>query len=241
MIKQDEVLDVLSEGLFLLQKKRGFKYGVDSILLTSFFKCRFNDRVLEFGSGTGVISLLINKIYNAKVTGIEIQKDYVDMSNRTLKINAIKNVEFIHGDFCNLNNHYQAGSIDVIVSNPPYFKTDIVSNNQSKSLARHEIAMDLERLVISASRLLKNRGNLFLLYPTDRLQELLYVFQKYNLSLRNMRFVHSKINEKSHISLITAVKNTNSQVIIHPPLILYDTSGYTQDLLDIYRKLEMEK
>ena len=173
-LQPDESLDDLLHGeLKLIQKKGGYRYSVDALLLSSFALPFARDQaVLDMGAGTGVVALILAKRGNPRrVVGVEIQKGLSGLAKRNSELNrTTPRVEIIHGDACQISLDFPAGTFDLIVSNPPFFANDTghVSPNQEKALARHEIAMSLRCWLAEAKKLLAPGGRIMIVFPADQ-------------------------------------------------------------------------
>jgi len=243
IIKEDEVLDDLEyKDLKIIQKKDGFKFGMDAILLTNFSKnIKKNAKVLELGTGTGVISILLSEKTDLnKIIGIEIQEQISEMANRSVKLNKLENkVEIINENIKNIENVLEKSTFDVVVTNPPYKKknTGIVNNNDIKLISKHEITANLEDFIKVGSAMLKSNGEFYMVHRPDRIADIMSLFRKYKLEPKVLQFVYPKLGEKANLLLIKAVKNGGEFLNVEKPLYIYNQNGtYTKELLDIYGK-----
>ncbi len=243
MNQQEEQIDILNSQISIIQKKKGFKYGIDSVLLSHFVDAKAYKNVLDMGSGTGIISfLLYSRQLCENIIGIDIQDSYVEMSNRSVEMNSIDNVTFISGDFCNLKSFFSAESFDMIVSNPPYFlENRMLSGSEDKRISRFEIKMTMEELFKNASYALKNRGEFYLVHRPYRLNDIINTLTKFSLEPKVVRFVHPKKGVSSNLVLIKAIKNANRELKVLAPLYVYDENGYTKEINRIYKEINMER
>lgn len=243
MLKKDERIDDLEyKGLKIVQNKNWFCFGIDSVLLSDFAKeIKNNSTVLDLGSGTGIISILLSKKINAKkIIGVEIQKDVYEMSKKSILLNDLQNVEFINEDIKNLNNIIKNNSCDAIVTNPPYMKNNSGiknNNNEYKLISRHEIKCNIEDIIKISSKLLKDNGELYMVHRPDRLVGIIETLRKYKLEPKKIRFVHSRQGENSNLVLIKAIKNSREFLKVEKPLYIYKKDNkYTDEVLEIYNK-----
>ena len=242
VLKKDERIDDLEyKGLKIIQNKNWFCFGIDSVLLSDFAKeIKDNSTVLDLGSGTGIISLLLSKKICAKqIIGIEIQKEVCEMSKRSVLLNNLKNVEFINEDIKKINKIIKKSSIDAIVTNPPYMKNNsgIKNDNEIKLISRHEIKCNIEDIVKVSSKLLKDNGELYMVHRPDRLVGIIEILRKYKIEPKKIRFVYSREGENSNLILIKAVKNSGEFLKIEKPLYIYNKNNkYTDEVLEIYNK-----
>lgn len=245
ILKDNERIDDLQlNNLKIIQNKDGFCFGIDAVLLSDFAKdIRNNSKVLDLGTGTGIIStLLCAKTKLSKIYGIDIQKDVCDMASRSIKLNNLENkFEIINSNIKDLTNIFEEASFDAIVSNPPYKKDNSGLQNESetKLLSRHEITASLEDFIKVSSKLLKNNGNIYMVHRPERLSDLFYLLKKYNLEPKKLRMVQSYVDSKPKLILVKATKNGKSFLNIEEPLIIYNKDGsYTDEILKIYGKGE---
>lgn len=242
MLKKDERIDDLEyKGLKIVQNKNWFCFGIDSVLLSDFAKeIKNNSTVLDLGSGTGIISILLSKKINAKkIIGVEIQKDVYEMSKKSILLNDLQNVEFINEDIKNLNNIIKNNSCDAIVTNPPYMKNNsgIKNDNEYKLISRHEIKCNVEDIIKISSKLLKDNGELYMVHRPDRLVGIIETLRKYKLEPKKIRFVHSRQGENSNLVLIKAIKNSGEFLKVEKPLYIYkEDNKYTDEVMEIYNK-----
>ena len=230
------------KGLKIIQNNNFFKYGIDSVLLSDFAKnMKRNSKVLDIGTGTGIISILLaGKTESKEIVGIEIQKDVADMAKRSVKLNDLENkIKIINDSILNIENYFEEGYFDNVVTNPPYQKnnTGLKNENEKKIISRHEVLCTLEDVIYKSFKILKDKGNFYMVHRPERLVDILFLMRKYNLEPKEIRFVQSKANEKPNLVLIKGVKNSGEFLKILNPLIIYENNGnYTDEILKIYNK-----
>lgn len=240
LYENERIDDLQYKNLKLIQNKKGFCFGVDSVLLSDFAKeIKSNCVVLDIGTGTGIIGLLLCKKTNLrKIYGIEIQKDVADLAKRNVLINQLENkFEIIHCDINHIFEHLEPSSIDCIVTNPPYKKanTGIQNEDERQMISRHEVKCTLEDIIKNASKLLKDKGEFYMVHRAERLVDIMSILRQYRLEPKNIRFVHSKPAEKPNLILVKAVKYANPFLKIDKPLVIYDEDGnYTEEINQIY-------
>ncbi len=239
-----EQIDFLNQELSIIQKKYGFKYGIDSVLLADFVDSK-GDILVDLGTGSGIVPILLERKNNFKqIIGLDIQKEYIDMAKRSAIMNGQDEIiEFLVGDLMNLSDLFSDGSISSICTNPPYFKSEsgIVSPDRKKAIARNEILMDLEGLIYNSSRALKNRGDFFIVYRPNRLAELIHTLKKYTLEPKRLRFIYPKEGSDSNMLLLHAKKNAGEELKVLPPLYVYEGEDYTREILEIYNEVEIDR
>ena len=243
LLKENERIDDLEfKNLKIIQKNDGFCFGIDSVLLSDFSKeIRNNSQVLDLGTGTGILSILLSeKTKLKKIYGIEVQKDIANMAERSVKLNKLDNkIEIINDDINNLENIFNENSFDAIVTNPPYKNenTGKKNDNEYKYISRHETTANLEKFIKIGFKMLKDKGFLFMVHRPERLADIIYYLRTNKIEPKKIRFVYSNKDKPPKLVLIKAVKNANRFLTVEKPLIIYDETGnYTSEILKIYNK-----
>lgn len=236
----ERIDDLQFKELKIIQNTDGFCFGIDAVLLTNFCKIKNNASVVDLGTGTGVIPILLSKKSNAKeLIGLEIQKEVSDMANRSVILNGLENkVKILNGDIRDVHNLFERNKVDVVTSNPPYMHSNgIININDKKAISRHEIKCNLEDVIKAASYLLKPNGKFFMVNRPLRLVDMIYFGRKYNLEPKFIRFVHSKELKSPKLVLMEYVKNGKPESKILEPLYIYNENNeYTQEIIEIYSK-----
>ncbi len=242
-LKNNERIDDLEyKGLKIIQNKNGFCFGIDSILLSDFAKgIKKGARVLDLGTGTGIIAtLLCGKTELSEVTGIEIQKEVYEMAKRSIQLNHLENkFKIIQDNILNLNKYFEKNTFDAIVTNPPYKKkeTGVQNEDKRKLISRHEIEANIEDFIKVSKDMLKDKGELYIIYRPERLVDLLSVMREYKIEPKRIRFIYSNIHTVSKLVLIQGVKNAKPFLKLEENLYIYDEKGnYTEEILKIYNK-----
>lgn len=226
MLYENEDMTLLRDNYKLIQKVNGFRFSVDAVILSDFFAPNKSGKVLDIGTGNGIIPILLyakNKSNN--IVGIDIQEENTSLANRNMELNNLTNyIEIVNSD---IKEYPLGNSFDYIVSNPPYMKVDGKKQNDlsSKAIARHEIKLDLVELVKSAKRLLKPVGSFSLVHRSYRFTEIARVLEENGFSIKRVRFVYFSKEKNSNLVLVEAWKGKKCQLEIEPPLFL-EESGY---------------
>lgn len=243
ILKENERIDDLEyKGLKIIQNSNGFCFGIDAVLLSNFAKdIKNNSIVLDLGTGTGILSILLSKKTKLKkIYGIEIQEEVSKMAKRSVELNKLENkIEIINKDIKELKNFFERNSIDSIITNPPYKKlnTGEISEKKNLLISRHEITATLEDFIKISSYLLKDKGSFYMVHKPERLAEIIYKLKKNNLEPKVLRFVHSNNEKEPKLILIKAIKNAKEFLKIEKPLFIYNKEGeYTEEILKIYNK-----
>jgi tRNA1Val (adenine37-N6)-methyltransferase len=243
LMKEDETLESLFGGrLKILQKKKGYRYTIDSVLLAHFVEPKKGERILELGAGSGVISLLLAfRNPGVRVTGLELQADLADMAGRSVAMNDLEGrVKMICGDARKAADLLEARSKDVVVFNPPYRKVGSGKLNpgREKALARHEIAGSIEDFMRAASYALEPGGRVCLIYPCTRMVEAIHRMRVEKMEPKRLRIVHSRPGSRGDFILVEGMKGGGEELAVLPPLFIYkDGEGYSEELEALFRNL----
>ena len=242
ILENERIDDLEFKGLKIIQNKDGFCFGIDSILLSDFAKeIKKGSKVIDLGTGTGIIGILLcMKTELSKIMGVEIQKEVYDMAKRSIKLNNLENkFEIINENIKNLENIIETGTFDAVVTNPPYKKigTGLTNENEKKLISRHEITANLEDFIKVSSKMLKDKGTLYMVHRPDRMVDIIELLRKYKLEPKKIKFVYPNANKDANLILLKAVKNANPFLKIEKPLYVYNQNGeYSDEILKIYGK-----
>ena len=222
--------------------KFGFCFGIDSILISDFAKnIKKNSKVADLGTGTGIIGLLLCKKTNlAEMTGIEIQEDVANMAERSIKLNNLEEKFRIINS--NINEIFskkllEKNVFDVVVMNPPYKEvgTGEINENEKKLISRHEIKANLSDFIKTASGLLKDKGELYIVHKPERMPDIIQKLRENKIEPKELRVVYSNKNSEASLILIKAVKGGKKFLKIDRPLYIYNESGkYSDEIKQIY-------
>lgn len=244
-LKDNERIDDLEfKNLKIIQNKDGFCFGIDSILLTDFAKnIKQNSKVIDLGTGTGIIPILLyGKTKNTKFVGVEIQPEVAEMADRSVKLNLLEdNIEILNTNILELSKKYNRGSFDVVTTNPPYKKinTGVINENNKKLISRHEITASLDDFIKTASFLLKDLGEFYMVHRPDRLVDIFYSMRKNKIEPKKIKFVYPNKNKKTNLVLIKGIKNGKQFLEFENNLYVYNEDGdYTDEILKIYNKIK---
>lgn len=242
-IKENERIDDLQyKDLKIIQETDGFCFGIDSILLSDFAKnIKKNSKVADLGAGTGIIGLLLCKKTNlAEMTGIEIQEDVANMAERSIKLNNLEEKFRIINS--NINEIFskkllEKNVFDVVVMNPPYKEvgTGEINENEKKLISRHEIKANLSDFIKTASGLLKDKGELYIVHKPERMPDIIQKLRENKIEPKELRVVYSNKNSEASLILIKAVKGGKKFLKIDRSLYIYNESGkYSDEIKQIY-------
>ena len=247
-LKENERIDDLEyKDLKIIQNKEGFCFGIDSILLVDFAKkIKDNTCVLDLGTGTGIIPILLSqKTKLKKAYAVEIQEEVADMAKRSVELNRLgEKIEIINDNIKNIQEYFKNQSIDVIITNPPYKKKNsgIINEEEKKIISRHEITASLEDFIKEGSKVLKDKGEFYMVNRPERLVDIVVAMRKYKIEPKLIRMVYSKVEKSPVLVLVKGIKNANPFLRIEPNLYIYDKNGeYTDEIYKIYNKKRIDR
>ena len=238
-ILQDEDLEDLQNGYSILQPKKGFRFGMDAVLLAAFAGEVKGARVLDLGCGTGIIPILMcARTEGCHFTGLEIQPRAADMALRSVRGNHLQDrISIVQGDIREAGSVFGAASFDVVVSNPPYMpgQHGLLNPDRAAAIARHEVLCSFQELVPQAARVLTGTGRFFLVHRPFRLAEIMVTLSNYHLEPKRMRLVHPFDGREPNLVLLEAVRGGRPGLAVEKPLIIYREQGvFTDEVKNVY-------
>lgn len=240
LLKPEERLDDLQRnGYKIIQHPSKFCFGMDAVLLSGFANVKPGESVLDLGTGTGIIPILLEaKTKGKKYVGLEIQEESADMATRSVQYNNLEEkVQIVHGDIKEASALFGKASFDVVTTNPPYMNDQhgIKNPNLPKAIARHEILCSLEDVIREASFVLRENGRFYMVHRPFRLVEIITWMTKYHLEPKRMQFVAPYVNKEPNMVLIEGLKGGRSRIKVEPILIVYkEPNVYTDEIYKIY-------
>ncbi len=238
----DETLDdLLLKDLKLIQKKEGFRFTLDSVVLAHFASVKEGDRIVDLGTGSAVIPLLLSsRLHKYHITGVEIQKDIAQMAERSVRLNGLMdNISIYNGDFRDVHRVLGGGTYSLVTANPPYWSVGegLVSPVESRAISCHEVSAGLRDFVVAAGKLLNYQGRFAIVYHTERLVETIALLRANRLEPRRIRFIHPFVDKPARHFLLESRKSAPADLKVLPPLIVYQEKGkYSQEILEWYGK-----
>lgn len=239
-LKPEERLDDLQvNGYEIIQNPGRFCFGMDAVLLSNFARVKKGEKVLDLGTGTGIIPILLTaKTEGESFWGLEIQEESADMARRSVAHNHLEaKVEIVTGDIKEAADIFGLASFDVITTNPPYMigQHGIANASDTKAIARHEVLCTLEDILRESARILKPRGRFYMVHRPFRLAEIFSKMVKYGIEPKRMRMVHPYVDKEPNMVLIEGVRGGNPRMTVERPLIVYKETGvYSDELLGEY-------
>lgn len=239
-LKPNERLDDLQRnGYKLIQNKDIFCFGMDAVLLCSFTRVNEGEKVIDLGTGNGVIPILLKGRTSGKhFTGLEIQDINVDMASRSVRFNGLEDfVDIVKGDIKEASSIFKGASFDVVTTNPPYMNDNhgLKNPDMAKAIARHEVLCTLDDVVREGAKLLPHNGRLYMVHRPHRLVEIFETMRKYKLEPKRMRLVYPFADKEANMVLIEAIKGAKSMLKVEEPLVVYKEKGiYTDEVRKLY-------
>ncbi|MCB4204647.1 methyltransferase [Deferribacterales bacterium Es71-Z0220] len=224
---------ILSKEIKVCQPKNGFRFSLDSVLLARFVSKKKAKYIIDIGSGSGVIALLLHKLYNfTNIDALEYQESMYHCLNETIKLNSCENI--IQPINIDLKQYKPKNKYNIMVSNPPYRKSSSgrVCNAHEENIARFDDELGIIDIFKFAKSYLENLGSLYISYDADLTEELLGNSRKYNLEPKRLRFFHPDINKPARLVFIEFKKASSVEMIVEPP-IFQKINGQKNDKFDI--------
>lgn len=238
-LQENERLDDLQNGYFIIQNTKNFCYGIDAVLLAGFARVKPGERVLDMGTGTGIIPILLKaKTPGEHFTGLEIQEESAQMARRSVVYNGLeKDIEIRTGNIREAAAIFGRASFSVVTCNPPYMTGShgLVNPHLPKAIARHEVLCTLEDVISQAAQVLEPRGRFYMVHRPFRLAEIMGLMMKYQLEPKRMRLVYPYVDKEPNMVLIEGLLGGNPRITVEKPLIVYERPGiYTDEIREIY-------
>ena len=243
LIRDGETVDDILDGRFrVIQKKTGYRFSLDALLLAHFVRMKKGDALLDLGTGSAVIPLLLYHRWGcSRVAGIEIQPDLADMARRTLALNGLPDqIGIIKGDIRSIEQHIAPHSFDAVTFNPPYRKLQSGKINPipEKAQARHEIHGSVGDFIQAAAYAVRAHGRIFLIYQASRLVELIVQMRRFRVEPKRLRMVHSRVEMEGEFVLMEGIVTGGEELAVLPPLFIYEETGvYTPAMQEVFSDL----
>lgn len=238
----ERIDDLQCNGYQIIQNPQKFCFGMDAVLLSSFAKLGKLENVLDMGTGTGVLPILLSaKTQAAHFEALEIQEESADMARRSVMLNQLQNrIHITTGDLTAASSLFGKHTFDAVVTNPPYMndRHGLKNPDLPKAIARHEIFCTLEDVIRESSNVLKPKKSLYMVHRPFRLAEIFRIMSKYRMEPKRMCLVHPYVYKEPNMVLVEAVRDGNPMLKIEPPVIVYERPDvYTKQLLEQYKSM----
>ena len=240
MLKPNERIDDLQRNNYrIIQDPERFCFGMDAVLLSGFAKAKEGDHVIDLGTGTGIIPILMEaKTKASNLVGLEIQPESADMAQRSVELNHLeKKIRIVTGDIREASSIFGAATFDVVTSNPPYMTEHhgITNEKSPKAIARHELLCTLEDVICQAAKLLRPGGSFYMVHRPFRLVDIMVLMREYHLEPKRMKLVYPYIDKDHNMVLIEGLRGGRPRMTVEKPLIVYKEPGvYTDEIYEIY-------
>jgi tRNA1Val (adenine37-N6)-methyltransferase len=231
--------DLERDGLKIIQKEKGFRFGVDAVLLSDFAKIRKNDLVMDFCTGTGVLPILLyGKSHAKEIMGIELQEEFAEMAKRSVALNHIEDkVKILQGDIREEKLLKSLPKFNVVTVNPPYKKENsgIINEKDALTIARHEVSLNLEEVIRGARTVLKDQGRFYMIHRPERLADILTLMRKYRIEPKRLRMVYPNTKKAPTMVLVEGLRDGGEFLKVEAPLYVYNDDGtYADEIRRIY-------
>ncbi len=241
----ERIDDLQINNLKIIQNPKGFCFGIDAVLLANFVSLKKNAKVVDLGTGTGIIPILLaGKSETSHITALEIQEEVANMAQRSIQLNNIEDrIKILNMDLKDAEKVLEVNSYDVVTSNPPYMHSEgLINTEDKKAISRHEVKCSLEDVIRTASRLLKHNGRFFMVHRPIRLADIMVYCRQYKLEPKKIQFIHPTYGKKPNLLLVECIKAAKPELKILDPLYVYNEEGkYTAEIFHTYGKTKVEE
>lgn len=236
---QERIDELQRNGYKIIQNPQKFCFGMDAVLLSGFARVREKETVLDLGTGTGIIPILLEaKTQGEHFTGLEIQEESADMARRSVCLNHLEEkIDIVIGDIKEASAIFGKNAFDVVTTNPPYMAGNhgIANPDRHKAVARHELLCSLEDVLREASAVLRSNGSFYMVHRPFRLTEIFLMMVKYRLEPKRMRLVYPYADKEPNMVLIEGQLGGRPRITVEKPLIVFkEPDVYTDEITDVY-------
>ncbi len=219
------------DGIKIVQDSEGFKFSLDSVLLANFVTLnKSTKKIMDIGSGNGIIPILLSLKTDAHIDGVEIQRECYLNSLESIKLNKMDNISIFNDDIKDFYKTLESDTYDIVVSNPPYFMGNIHNINEMKKIARHSLSLDYKDVIVISKKILKNNGLLSIVHRPENLMDILMFMRSNNIEPKKIRFVYPYKGKNANILLVEGAKNGKPGLKVMDPLYVYENGNYTEEI-----------
>lgn len=239
-LKQGErIVDLERNGYRIIQDRERFCFGIDAVLLSSFANAKAGERVLDLGTGTGIIPILMEaKTEGEHFKALEIQKESAEMARRSVALNGLENkIEIVDGDIKEASKIFGGATFNVVTTNPPYMTEShgLQNPEEPKAIARHEIKCNLEDVIRESAKVLVPGGRFYIVQRPRRLVDIISLMREYKIEPKRIRMVHPFADREANMVLVEGHRGRNTMMKVEAPLIVYREQGvYSDEIHRIY-------
>ena len=239
MLKPNERIDDLQRNNYkIIQDPERFCFGMDAVLLSGFARAKEGDHIIDLGTGTGIIPILMEaKTGASDLIGLEIQPESADMAQRSVELNHLESkIRIVTGDIKEASSLFGAATFDVVTSNPPYMTEHhgITNEKSPRAIARHELLCTLEDVISQAAKLLRPGGSFYMVHRPFRLVDIMVLMREYHLEPKRIKLVYPYIDKDPNMVLIEGLRGGRPRLTVEKPLVVYQSPGvYTDEIYDI--------
>ncbi|ADY73750.1 methyltransferase small [Desulfurobacterium thermolithotrophum DSM 11699] len=235
-----EIYDIstfLDKRTCFIQRKDGFRFGTDTFLLADFVKVKGTEKIIDLGTGCGVIPILLLKKYpQLKAFAIDVLEENINISKKNGEINGVsERFTALHLNVKEVKKVFKSGEFDIVITNPPFIEVGRgnLSQKDHRAIARQELTASLEDFIKAASYLLKNKGKLYILLPVQRFVDVIFLTRKYKVEPKRLRIIHPEAEKEANLFLLEGRKGGGKGISIEFPLIVYKNAKervYTEEV-----------
>mgnify|MGYP002623718841 FL=1 len=222
----------------IIQNDEMFSFSLDSMLLANFVNTKGSKNIIDLGTGNAPIPLFLTLKTDAKIVGVEIQKEVYDLACESVKINNFeKQISIINSDIKDIYKTVGANNFDIVICNPPFFKyskESIINKNDYLTIARHEVLVTIVDIIKEANKLLCNGGKLYLVHRVNRMTEVIKDLEENNFGIKKIQLIYPVKDKDAYMFLLEAKKNRPTDLVIGKPLIVYENNEYTEEVKEIF-------
>lgn len=235
----EKLVDLQRNGLKMVEDSDKFRFGTDAVFLSGWAEVKKGERVLDMGTGTGILPLLLSaKTEAGQIVGIEVQQECAELAARNVTLNGLDDrITVVNGDLKDSVNLFGKASFDVVVSNPPYMTGGhgLINPQNAKAIARHEVLCSFADVAEQAAAVLKPGGRFYLVHRPFRLPEIITTLVEFGLEPKRLRMVHSYVDKEPNMMLLGCVKGGKPRIQVEKPLIVWEKPGkYTEEVVNAY-------
>ena len=240
---EDEELDQLFDGrLKIIQKKEGYRFSIDAILLAHFASLIEAPSIIDLGTGSGIIPLVLaRKSAASSIVGVEVQEQLAGMARRTIALNGLADrISILHNDLRKVRDYLKPSSFELVVCNPPYYPVTEgrINPDSEKAIARHEIMATLKDVTAASHYLVKPEGVITIIFPAKRIIDLLDTLKQTGIAPKRLRMIYSTYQGEGKLVIIEAVKVGTPELAVEKPFLIYNQRGeYSEEMQTIYDEI----